>query len=1046
MLHTIIGSSIRNKFIVILFTFFIVGFGIYSINKISIGAVPDVTNNQVQLLTTSRNLSTLDIEQFITYPLELEMANLPGVSEIRSISKFGLSVITLVFDDGMDTYLPRQLIAEKLQNVKDKIPKGFGTPEMGPISTGLGEIYQYTLEVDPEYKERYSLMELRTIQDWIVKRQLAGIEGVVEINTWGGYLKQYEVAVSTKELKAMDISLSTLYNALETNNSVAGGSYIQRENQAYFIRGEGLMKSIDDIENTVVTLKNGVPILVKDIAEVQLGFAPRFGAVTGNGEGEKVLGQVMMLKGADSEKVIAAVKKRVAEVQMALPKGVRIEPFLDRSELVEKTIDTVIENLVLGFLIVTVVVIFLIGNWRAGLIISSVIPLCFLIALSLMFVFGIDVNLMSMGALDFGIIIDGAVIIVEFVALKLAGFNVSKEGINFGQAELDKITIKGTTRMMRSAIFGQLIIIIVFIPILSLDGVEGKMFVPMVLTFIFAIIGAIILCLTYIPVMTSLFLTPKSLKTMSVSKRFIQFFQRLYTPSLNWSLRNKTKVLGISGLTLVIGVFMFTRMGGEFIPQLDEGDFVLQPVLKTGKSLDEVIATTTKIEKILKEQVPEVRTVVTRIGAAEVPTDPMSMEETDVMVMLHPKSEWTSAETKEELADVISDKLSIIPGLEIEFTQPIEMRFNELITGTRSDIAIKLFGEDLDVLQKKGLEIKRLIADIEGASDIVVEKITGLPQYSVVYKRTELARYGVSISEINDAVSMNFAGKQVGMVFENEKRFDLIVRAANQDRNSKGDLEDLLIDTPLGIKVPLSILAEVKRTEGPAKISRDETNRRIVVGVNVRGSDLQTVVDMIRKRLKVDFTLPTGYRLTYGGQFENYERASNRLFVAVPIALLLIFIMLYFAFQSVKDAFIIYMAIPIAAVGGVALLFLRDMPFSISAGVGFVALFGVAVLNGIVLIEHYKTFNLKDSEKLSGQIIQGAKDRLLPVLLTATTTALGFLPMAISTGAGAEIQRPVATVVIGGLITSTLLTLIVLPVMYDLLKRKELSKKSRNTK
>ncbi|MGM0479425.1 MAG: CusA/CzcA family heavy metal efflux RND transporter [Bacteroidota bacterium] len=1043
MLSKIIRSSVRNKFIVLLFTAFVIGFGIYAVSRISIGAVPDVTNNQVQVLTTSRNLSTLDVEQFITYPIELEMANLPGIKEIRSTSKFGLSVVTLVFEDDMGTYLPRQLIAEKIKSAEAKIPEGFGSPEMGPISTGLGEIYQYTIEVDEEHKDDYSLTDLRTIQDWIVRRQLAGIKGVVEINTWGGYLKQYEVAINTAELHSKAITINDLFNALEQNNSAAGGSYIEKEDQAYFIRGEGLIKDLDDIRETVITVKENQPITVGDVADVQMGHAPRFGAVTGNGEGEKVMGQIMMLKGANSNEVIETVKMRVAELQKSLPEGVSVVPFLDRSSLVSKTISTVIENLLIGFIIVTIVVILLIGNIRAGLIISSVIPLCFLIALSLMYAFNIDVNLMSMGALDFGIIIDGAVIIVEFTALQLL-HKASKNG-SISQEEKDETTISATSRMMKSAIFGQLIIIIVFIPILSLGGVEGKMFIPMALTFIFAIIGAIITCLTYVPVMSSLFLSKHSQKQFKISEKILDAIRWAYLPTLNWALSQKKLVIGGAIGLLALGVVVFSNMGAEFVPQLDEGDFVIQPVMKTGKSLEKVIEISTQIEQILLDKFPEVEKAVTRIGAAEVPTDPMSMEQTDVMVMLKDKSEWVSAESKDALADSIKKALEILPAIGIEFSQPIEMRFNELITGVRSDIAIKIFGEDLDILQSKGRTIKSLIKDIPGATDIVVEKVTGLPQMRVRYHRDKMAIHGLDISTLNEIVSMAFAGKTMGVIFEGEKRFDLVARLKGDHRESIEDLQNLMVDTPLGTKIPLNELASIEYAEGPAQISREQTNRRMVVGVNVRNSDLQTVVDQIKARLDEKLNLPTGYRITYGGQFENLQRASNRLFYAVPVALALIFIMLYFAFKSVIESILIFSAIPIAAVGGVLLLWVRDMPFSISAGVGFIALFGIAVLNGIILIEHYKTFDFSNTS-VRELIVKGAKDRLLPVLLTASTTALGFLPMAISTGAGGEVQRPVATVVIGGLITSTLLTLIILPVLYGMLKsRSSKTIKTSNT-
>lgn len=1040
MLEKIIAFSLKNKLIVLLFTLGIFGFGVYSVFQISIGAVPDVTNNQVQVITTSRNLSTQDIEQFITYPVEIEMANLPGVKEIRSISKFGLSVVTIVFDDDMGSYLPRQLIAEKIKTASEKIPQGFGTPEMGPITTGLGEIYQYVLDVKPEYKNQYSVTDLRTIQDWVVKRQLSGIKGVVEINTWGGYLKQYEVAINSSKLKAMNISTIDVFNALENNNSIAGGAYIEKVNQSYFIRGEGKVKSLEDIENIVVKNDNGIPIYVKDVAQIGFGSANRFGAITGNGEGEKVLGQVMMLKGGNSKQVIGDVKARVAEIEKTLPKGVYINPFLERSELVGKTTFTVAENLILGCLIVIFVVVLLLGNWRSGLVVASVIPLCLLFAISFMNIFGIDANLMSLGAIDFGIIIDGAVIIVEFIAFQIAHksrhlVNLSKEE---RQIQIDEITYKSASKMMNSAVFGQLIILIVFIPILSLSGVEGKMFKPMAMTFSFALVGAMLLCFTYVPVVSSLFLKPKEENPNSFSSRLITKMNSWYLPVITWALSNTKKVIYGAISLLVFAIVLFTTMGGEFIPTLDEGDFVIQPVLKTGTSLTKTIETTTKIEKIILKNFPEVTQVVSRIGAAEVPTDPMSMEESDVIVKLKPKGEWVSADSKDELADKIKTEIEKqIPNMEIEFTQPIEMRFNELISGTRSDVAIKVFGEDLNVLAKRAQQIKYAIADVEGASDIIIEKTEGLPQMSVVYNRSKIARYGLNIADLNEMIALGFAGKTVGTVFEGVKRFDMVIRLDKTNRQDIDNLRNLYVPTPNGEQIPLQELAQIEYTEGPAKISRDNTHRRIVVGINVRNRDLQSVVNDVQKIVNEKIKLPEGYYVTYGGQFENLQSAKARLLIAVPIALFLIFILLYFAFGSVKEALMVYSAIPLSAVGGILFLWIRDLPFSISAGVGFIALFGIAVLNGIVLIEHFKELKHQGMKDINELILKGTTDRLRPVLLTAAAAALGFLPMAISSSAGAEVQRPLATVVIGGLFTATILTMIVLPILYKLLDKKE---------
>ena len=1032
MITHIIRFSLKNKLIILLFVSSIIVFGTYALINIPIGAVPDVTNNQVQVITTSRDLSTQDIEQFITYPIELEMANLPAVKEIRSISKFGLSVVTLVFEDRIGTYLPRQLIAEKIKAASENIPEGFGTPEMGPISTGLGEIYQYVLEVDSIHKDNYSIMDLRTIQDWIVRRQLSGIPGVVEVNTWGGFLKQYEVAINPEKLRAMDLSVSQVFEALELNNHVAGGGYIEKADKAYFIRGEGLTKSIEDIENIVIDNRNGLPIYIKDIARVGFGYATRFGAITGNGEGEKVLGQVMMLKNANSKAVIEAVKERVAQIQPTLPVGISINPFLERSELIAKTTATISENLILGCLIVIFVVVLLLGNLRTGLVVASVIPLALLFAISLMYIFGVDANLMSLGAIDFGIIIDGAVIIVEYIGYQISSKVDQFQGIDSSEKKtlMDRITFDSTHKMMHSAIFGQLIIIIVFIPILSLINVEGKMFRPMALTFCFALIGAMILCFTYIPVISSLFMKPSKVSKRSISEKLMRWLRNVYKPALTWAL-DHSKIVLASALALLVGAFlMFNTLGGEFVPTLDEGDFVIQPVLETGTSLSRTVEITTEIENVIG-QFSEVNQVITRIGAAEVPTDPMSMEETDVIITLHPKKEWPTQYSKDELANRIKAKLQEnIPNVDYEFTQPIEMRFNELITGVRADLAIKVFGEDLEILTERGKEIKELIKGVEGASDVTVEKIEGLPQMSVKYNRARIAMFGLNIKEVNDLITMGFAGKKAGSVFEGERRFDLVARFDREHRTDVHNLKDAFVETPNGMKVPLSELATISYSTGPSKISRDDTRRRIVVSVNVRNRDLESVVKDVQALINQHIQLPPGYSITYGGQFENLQSARERLMYAVPIALVLIFIMLHFAFRSFKEAMMIYSAIPLAAVGGVLFLWIRELPFSISAGVGFIALFGIAVLNGIVLIEHFKELKKKPYSNLKELIIQGTLSRLRPVLLTASAAALGFLPMAISTSAGAEVQRPLATVVIGGLVTATFLTLFVLPVLF----------------
>lgn len=1031
MLTSIIEYSLKNKFFILLLTSGIIGAGLYSVFNIPIGAVPDVTNNQVQVITTSRNLSAEDVERYLTYSVELEMGNLPGVKEIRSISKFGLSVVTIVFEENLGTYLPRQLIFEKLKNVEERIPEGFGSPFMGPISTGLGEIYQYILDVKPGYEDRYNAMDLRTIQDWIVKRQLTGISGVVEVNTWGGFLKTYEVAVDPMKLKALDIDLSEVYRALQTNNNIAGGGYIEKGNEAYFVRAEGKINSLEELDNLMIAQKAGSPILVKDIGKAQFGHATRFGAITGNGHGEKVLGQVMMLKGADSKRVIDDVISRVAEIQKTLPEGVYINPFLERSELIKKTTHTVAENLIIGFLIVLGVVVFLLGNWRSGVVVASVIPLTLLFTITMMYVFGIDANLMSLGAIDFGIIIDGAVIIVEYVTFLITRSNLEKHVHDEGHAlkSKDLLVLQGTKKMLHSAVFGQIIIIIVFIPILSMTGVEGKMFIPMALAFCFALLGAMLLCFTYIPVMSSLFIEPGSNAGHTPADRFIKFLKGIYEPSLNLALKFKKIVVSLAFLVLIVAGFIFSRMGGEFVPTLDEGDFVIQPVLKTGMSLTETVKMTTRIESIVK-RFPEVNQVVSRIGAAEVPTDPMSMEESDVIITLFPKKTWTTAKTKDGLADALKAAiLEEIPGIEVEFTQPIEMRFNELISGVRSDLAIKVFGSDLEKLFEIASDIDGKIKGVLGAADIVIEKVEGLPQVVVSYDRQKMSRYGVSVQTLNDLIAIGFSGLKAGQIYEGESQFDLVLRFEEDARNDIDKLSNIQVVTPEGLQLPLTEFASIRQTIGPAKISRDDTRRRVMIGVNVRNRDLKSVVDDIKHIVNTQVDLPTGYFVDYGGQFKNLEQASARLMIAVPIALLLIFLLLYMAFQSFRDSVLIFSAIPLASIGGILALYVRGMPFSISAGVGFVALFGIAVLNGIVMVEHFKELKSK-TMTLDQLIVHGAMDRLRPVLLTAIAAALGFLPMAISTSAGAEVQKPLATVVIGGLITSTMLTLIVLPVLY----------------
>ena len=1034
MINKIIDFSINNKFIIGLLTLSIIGAGIWSMTKVPIDAVPDITNNQVQVITQSPNLGTEDIEQIVTYPVEVAMSNLPNVEEIRSISRFGLSVVTIVFSDDMGTYLPRQLVAEKLNEVKEQIPAGFGEPTMGPISTGLGEIYQYTLKVKPEYQDKYSISDVRTMQDWIVQRQMAMVPGVVEVNAIGGKIKQYEVAVDPNELKSIGITITDVFEALEANNQNTGGAYIEKNHQANFIRGEGLARNLDDIKKITVKTINNVPITIGDIGTVQFGAAIRYGALTQDGEGEVVGGLVMMLKGANSNDVIANVKERMVQIQKSLPEGVVIEPLLDRSKLIGETTSTVATNLIEGALIVIFVLIFLLGNWRGGLIVASTIPLSLLFAFILMNVFNVWANLMSLGAIDFGIIVDGAVIIVESTVFLIASQVLKKKKIT--TKERDEVAASASKKMMNAAFFGQLIILIVFLPILALQGIEGKMFKPMALTFIFAMIGAMVLCLTYVPMMSALVLRPPKNNKLSYGDKFVHWVEDKYKPLLQRALLKGKWIVGIAVALFAVTVFMFTRMGGEFIPQLDEGDIAFHAILKPGSSLSETVETTTKIEQIVKAKFPEVEKIVSRIGVAEIPTDPMPMDLADVFVILKPKSEWTTVETKDELIEAIKEAVEIIPGVNYEFTQPIEMRFNELLEGVREDIAIKLYGEDIDILSQKAEEITKIIAGTPGIGDMKAEATTGLPQMTITYNRDELAQYGLQINTLNKMVQSAFAGGNAGVIFEGEKRFDLVVRLNQHNRKDISDIQNLFINLPSGTQIPLREVADISYKAGPMQISRDNTNRRTYVGVNVRGRDVKSLVGEIKEKLDAQLELPSGYFIRYGGAFENLERASNRLQTVVPIALLLIFVLIYFALKSVPQTLMIYIAIPMATIGGVVALWLRDMPFSISAGVGFIVLFGVAVLNGLVMISGLNELKEEGVTNLKERILEGTKRRIRPIMLTAFTDVLGFLPMAVSASAGAEVQRPLATVVIGGLLTSTLLTLFVLPILYHWVENK----------
>ena len=1033
MLNRIIHFSINNKFIIGLMTLFLIIWGVWSASKLPIDAVPDITNNQVQIITLCPTLAGQEVEQLVTFPIEQSIANLPDLEETRSISRFGLSVITVVFDDDVNIYFARQLISERLKEAISQIPEGIGRPELGPVSTGLGEVYQYILHPKKGSENKYSAMDLRSMQDWIVARQLNGTPGIAEINSFGGKLKQYEVGVNPNRLKAMGVTIPDIFNALEKNNQNTGGAYIDKKPSAYFIRGVGLVTSLEDVKNIVVKSNpNSVPIFIKDVADVKFGSAVRYGAMTYNGKVDAVGGIVMMLKGVNSNEVVQRIKDKMIVIQKSLPDDVIVEPFIDRSNFVNRAISTVEKNLIEGALIVIFVLVLFLGNLRAGLIVASAIPLSMLFALGLMKIFGVSANLMSLGAIDFGLIVDGAVIIVEATIHHL-GLRKSTQILT--QQEMDNEVFVSASKIRSSAAFGEIIILIVYIPILSLVGIEGKMFSPMALTVGFAILGALILSLTYIPMMCALFLSKKALSKETLSDRMMKWLQKIYQPMLERAIKIKYWVIGITVGVFIFSLLLFSRMGGEFIPQLQEGDFAFEFKMPIETSLSQSIETSMQAARIAK-QFDEVKIVVGKTGAGEVPTDPMPPGATDLMIILKPQDEWKSGRTYDELGDAIEEKLSVIPGVFVEKSQPIQMRFNELMTGIKQDVAIKIFGENLDSLSVYAKKVENVIVNVKGVSSPQVEQVDGLPQINIEYDRLRIANYGLNVEDINSIVSTAFAGKAAGVVYENERKFDLVVRLDSTSRRSIDDVNNLLIPTPSGNQIPLSQVAKVDFKLGPAQISREAGKRRIVIGFNIQDRDVQSVVKEIQDKLATKVKLPSGYYFTYGGTFENLQKASNRLMIAVPISLLLIFMLLYFTFNSMKQASLIFSAIPMSAIGGVFALILRGMPFSISAGIGFIALFGVAVLNGIVLIGTFNQLEKEGWDDVIKRVIEGTKIRLRPVLMTATVASLGFLPMAMSHSAGAEVQKPLATVVIGGLISATFLTLFVLPLLYIIFNTK----------
>ena len=1065
MIDSIIRFSIYNKLIIITLTFGLVIWGGYSVTQLTVDALPDITSNQVQILTQSPALAATEVEKFITVPLEISLRTVPNTQEIRSFSRMGLSVITVVFDDDVPMEKARQQIFEKLREAEPNLVAGAGRPEMAPITTGLGEFYQYTLVVDRKFKSKYSLTDLRTFQDWIVKRQLLGIKGVVEISSYGGMMKQYEVSIDPERLRAMNLSVSQVFLALQENNSNSGGSYIEKGTDAFFIRSEGMVKNLQDLENVVITTRGGIPVLVSDVAKVRFGHAVRFGAMTRNGEGEAVGGIILLLKGESANNVVVEVKKRVEEIQKNLPEGVKIESFIDRSKLINRAIGTVQQNLIEGGLIVVFVLVLLLGNLRAGLVVASVIPLCLLFSFAMMRLFGVSANLMSLGAIDFGLIVDGAVIIVEAVVHQLAvgskqlrvNNEESLESTRISQSQMDESVYHSTVSIRKSAAFGEIIILIVYLPILALTGIEGKMFRPMAETVSFAIFGALILSLTYVPMMSALCLSKKISHKENIADKIMGFLYKFYDPIIRWAvgswrvsvngkqsiLAQKSRVLivGFSIFLFIISLFIFSKLGGEFIPELNEGDFAVETILHTNASLSQSIKINNEAQKIMLREYPdEVLQVVSRIGASEIPTDPMGLNSCDLIIDLKNPSEWKKAGNMEELAEKMKESLSALPGVSFEFTQPIQMRFNELIAGVKSDIAIKIYGDDLEILYDKAQEIAKKIRKIKGIADLKVQQIEAIPQMVVIYNRQKIAQYGLKINELNTLLKAAFAGEKAGVVYEGEKRFDLVIRLDSTYRQDIQQVRDLYVDLPNGGKVPFSEVADINYQDTPSEIARENTRRRISIGINVRNRDVESLVGEIQGVIDENIKLPVSYSVGYGGAFENLKAAKDRLSIAVPVALFLIFALLYFTFNSVIEALMVFVAIPLSAIGGIWALWLRDMPFSVSAGIGFIALFGVAVLNGIVLIAQFNLLEKEGVTDIKQRILEGTKTRFRPVIMTASVASLGFLPMALSNSAGAEVQRPLATVVIGGLISATLLTLIVLPVIYSFIKGKRAMK------
>ncbi len=1053
MIDKLIAFSVRSPWTIGLLMLVLIGWGSYSLKNLPIDAVPDVTNQQVDVITNSPNLSSLEIEKFITTPLELAMANIPGLTETRSSSKFGSSVVKLIFTDETDIYWARQQVFERLQQVQAEIPEGAGTPILGPVSTGLGEIYQYVIRPKDPENNQYTLTEIRTIQDWYVRRKLLGMPGVADVSGYGGFSKEYQAKLKLDRMRASGVTVDDLYAALSQGNGNTGGAYIEKENKAFTIRGIGLVNNLDEIGNTVVRKNGNVPVLVRDVADVTFGSALRFGALSRDGRGEVVGGSILMMKGANGNEVIQRLKARFDDIQAGMPDGLVIEPFLDRSKIVNAAIKTVATNLVEGALIVVVVILVLLGNWRASLLAASVIPLAMLFAFIWMTQFGVVGNIMSLGAIDFGLLVDPAIIVVEsavlFLAMafskwqqkKQANSHVSVSSQTLSYRDRQDIIIESASAVKQSVVFGGLIILIVYFPILTLEGVEGKMFSPMAKTVGFAILGALLLSITYVPMMSALLLRPpKDPHDHGFSEKIVQFFYRLLRPVVAWGLRAKLVVVGFAAAVLLAGVIGFSRIGGEFIPKLQEGDIVVDMDLPVGTPLTESIRLSRVFQESLMKAFPdEISQAVSKVGTSEVKVDPLPLESQEIYLSLTDKKTWTKAKTQEELSVLVNKHMEQFPGPIYAISQPIESRVNDMMSGARTDVVAQLYGADLDTLAAKMKQIIQVVRQVPGAVDVKASKVFGLPQLNIKYDRQRLAIHGIKVQQVNRAIQMAFGGATAGVVYEGDKRFDLTFRLAGDDRVRPEAIENLLVNDQNNNPIPLRELADITEDVGPSEINHVNMKRLVNIGFNVRERDLESVVNDVINAVNERVKLPEEYAISYGGEFENFNRAKDRLAIVVPISLLIIFGLLYLTFGNFRDSLLIYAVVPLSAVGGIFSLLLRDMNFSISAGVGFIALFGVAVLNGILLVSHFNELGREGVTNPDERVLRGLQERLRPVLMTSFVAALGFMPMALSTNVGAEVQKPLATVVIGGLLTATILTLIVLPVLYALFAPKDMT-------